>query len=39
MNTEDTTEAQEILLFSYFQGATLKQDKKQKLDILPICTT
>lgn len=38
MNTGDPTQAREILLFSYFQGTTLNLDKKQKTDILPICT-
>ena len=38
MNTGDTTQAREILLFSYFQATTIKLDKKQKTDILPICT-
>lgn len=32
MNAGDPTQAQEVLLFSYFQGTTLKWDKKQKPD-------
>lgn len=38
MNTGDSTQARDILLFYYFQGTTLKLGKKQKQGILPICT-